>query len=80
MNIQSVGQVVFELLSAVRVEVEAVEEQLSSDAGLVPIGEFDRRLGWTEGFAAQIHDGRCGGTHTVLEMIRQRCSASWPGP
>lgn len=34
---------------------------------LVPIREFDRRLGWTEGFAAQIHDGR-----TILEMIRQR--------
>jgi len=71
-NIQSVGQVVFEFLSDVRVEVEAVAEQLSSDAGLVPIREFDRRLGWTEGFAAQIHDSRCGGLHTVLEMIRQR--------
>ena len=30
MNIQSVGQVVFEFLSDVRVEVEAVAEQLSS--------------------------------------------------
>lgn len=72
MNIQSVGQVVFEFLSDVRVEVEAVEERLSSDAGLVPIREFDRRLGWTEDFAAQVYDGRCGGMHTVLEMIRQR--------
>ena len=72
MNIQSVEQVVFEFLSDVRVEVEAVAEQLSSDAGLVPIRELDRRLGWTEGFAAQIHDGRCGGMHTVWEMIRQR--------
>jgi hypothetical protein len=71
-NIQSVGQVVFEFLSEVRVEVEAATEQLSSDAGLVPIREFDRRLGWTEGFAAQIHDGRCGGVHAILEMIRQR--------
>ncbi len=72
MNIQSVGQVVFEFLSDVRVEVEAATEQLSSDAGLVPLREFDRRPGWTENFAAQIHDGRCGGTHPILEMIRQR--------
>ena len=72
MNIQSVGQVVFEFLGPARVEVEAVAEQFSSDAGLVPIREFDRRLGWTEGFAAQIRDGRCGGRHTILEMVRQR--------
>lgn len=72
MNIQSVGQLVFECLVGKRVEVEAAEEQISSDAGLLPIREFDRRLGWSEGFADQIHDGRSGCTHPVREMVRQR--------
>ena len=72
MNIQSVGQLMFEFLMGKRVEVEAAEEQISSDAGLLPIREFDRRLGWSEGFADQIHDGRCGCTHAVREMVRQR--------
>jgi len=72
MNIQSVGQLVFDFLGRMRIEVEAVEEQVSSDAGLLPIRQFDERLGWTEGFAAQIHDGRSGQFHTVGEMVRQR--------
>jgi DDE family transposase len=71
-NIQSVGQLVFDFLGGKRVVVEAAEEQISSDAGLLPIREFDRRLGWTEKFAAQIQDGRCGCVHSVLEMVRQR--------
>src|SRR4029079_10453490 len=50
----------------------SVEEQISSDAGLLPIREFDERLGWTAGFAAQLRDSRCGVVHTVLEMVRQR--------
>lgn len=72
MSIQSVEQLVFEFLGGMPVVVEPVEEQVSSDAGLLPIRELDERLGWTAGFAAQIHDGRCGCLHTVLEMVRQR--------
>jgi DDE family transposase len=71
-NIQSVGQLVFGCCGGARVEVESVEEQISSDAGLLPIREFDERLGWTAGFAAQLRDSRCGVVHTVLEMVRQR--------
>jgi hypothetical protein len=63
---------VFDFLGWVRIEVQALEEHVSSDAGLLPIRQFDEGLGWTEGFAAQLHDGRCGGLHSVLEMIRQR--------
>lgn len=72
MSIQTVGQVVFDFLGSVPVRVEVAEEQLSSDAGLLPLRQFDERLGWTEGFAAQIRDGRQGPLHSVVEMVRQR--------
>jgi hypothetical protein len=63
---------VFEDLGPQRVEVEVSEAPLSSDAGLLPIREFDRRLGWTEGFAAQLTDHRQGYDHALVEMVRQR--------
>ena len=72
MNIHSVGQVVFDFLGSSPIRVEVVEEQLSSDAGLLPLRQFDERLGWTEGFAAQLRDGRQGHTHALVEMVRQR--------
>jgi hypothetical protein len=57
-NIQSVGQIVFGFLGRTRVEVEPVGERVSSDAGLLPICEFVKRLGWTKGFTAEVRDGR----------------------
>jgi hypothetical protein len=72
MNIQSVGQVVFDFLGSTPIQVEVVEEQLSSDAGLLPLRQFDERLGWTKSFSDQIRDGRQGHTHAVVEMVRQR--------
>lgn len=72
MNIHSVEQVVFDFLGALPIRVEVVEEQLSSDAGLLPLRQFDERLGWTAGFAGQLRDGRQGHTHAVVEMVRQR--------
>ena len=72
MYIQSVGQLVFDFLGRWPVLVEAVEERVSTDAGLLPIRQFDERLGWTRSFAAQLRDGRVGGMHTLLEMVRQR--------
>ena len=72
MSIHSVEQVEFAFLGSLPVRVEVVEEQLSSDAGLLPLRQFDERLGWTEEFAAQIRDGRQGHTHAVVEMVRQR--------
>jgi hypothetical protein len=63
---------VFEELGLKRVEIEVSPAPLSSDAGLLPIREFDRRLGWTEGFAAQLADNRRGSLHALVEMVRQR--------
>lgn len=72
MIIQSALPLVFEDLGPKRVEVEVSEAPLSSDGGLLPIREFDRRLGWTEGFAAQLVDHRQGYQHALVEMVRQR--------
>jgi hypothetical protein len=53
-------------------EVEQVEEHLSSDAGLLPFFELDRKLAWSESFASCIQDRRQGCTHSVLSIVRQR--------
>jgi hypothetical protein len=72
MIIQSVLPVVLEFLGHKPIEVGPVLDPISSDAGLLPIREFDERLGLTAGFAAQLSDARVGGSHLLLEMVRQR--------
>lgn len=70
MSIQSVLRFEYDFLRPI--DVEPIEEQVTSDAGLLPIRQFDEGLGWSAGFAAQVHDKRCGGLHTLVEMVRQR--------
>lgn len=72
MIVQTALPLVFEILGCKRVEVAVSEASLSSDAGLLPIREFDRRLGWTAGFAAQLTDHRQASEHALVEMVRQR--------
>lgn len=72
MIVQSVLPVVLEFLGKKPVEVEPVAEQISSDAGLLPIRELDERLGLTAGFTQQLTDARVGGVHALVEMVRQR--------
>lgn len=72
MILQGVLPLEYDLLPGLPVRVEAVEEQVTSDAGLLPIRQLDERLGWTAGFAAQRRDARVDPTHSLLEMVRQR--------
>lgn len=72
MSIQPVEQLSFDFLPSRPVIVERAEEQMTSDAGLLPFRQLDERLGWTAGFAGQLNDARCRHGHSLTEMVRQR--------
>jgi hypothetical protein len=54
--------------------IEPSPGQLSTDAGLLPIRQFDERVGLTRAFADALDDPRDPGLteHTYLEMVRAR--------
>ena len=54
--------------------IEPSPGQLSTDAGLLPIRQFDERIGLTRDFAAALDDPRHPELteHTFLEMVRSR--------
>src|SRR5260370_29307166 len=54
--------------------IEPSSGQLSSDAGLLPICQFDQRIGLTRSFADALDDPRDPelSEHTSLEMVRAR--------
>ena len=54
------------------IEIEPVQEHLSTDTGLLLFRQFDDELKLTQGFAAQLVDTRTDPTHSVLEMVRSR--------
>ena len=54
--------------------IEPSPGQLSCDAGLLPIRQFDQRVGLTRAFADALDDPRDPDLieHTFLEMVRSR--------
>lgn len=54
------------------VQIEPVQEHLSSDTGLLLFRQLDEQEGLTVGFAAQLGDLRTEPTHSILEMVRSR--------
>lgn len=72
MSIQSVAQFECGRWHGKRVEMEPVQESLTSDAGLLPFAQLDRKLGWTEQLASLISDPRGTWTHSALSIVRQR--------
>lgn len=72
MSIQSAEQLTIGFWEGIPVQVEQVDEHLSSDAGLLAFFELDRKLAWSESFASCIQDRRNGCTHSVLSIVRQR--------
>jgi len=72
--IQSVWQKSLGFLGKKPIVVEPVEARMTSDAGLLPMREFDERVGLTEQFAAALGDPRYQPfvDHTFAEMTRMR--------
>ena len=54
------------------IEIHQVDEQVSSDGGLVVFRELDQKLRLTETFTQQIEDGRSDPGQSLLSVIRQR--------
>jgi Transposase DDE domain group 1 len=74
MSIQPVWQGRLDFFSDLPVVVEASAAQLSSDAGLLPLRQFDERIALTTQFAAALHDPRDPELieHSFLDMVRAR--------
>ena len=74
MIVQSAWQKSFGFLGSKPIVVEPVEEDLTSDAGLLPIRQFDEQIGLTAEFAAALRDPRFGPfvDHSFAEMARMR--------
>ena len=72
MNLHDVWQVSFDFLPDKRISVEPVQENISTDAGLLIFRQWDQKLGFTEGFSQQLDDRRCDPDHSLLEMVRSR--------
>ena len=74
MSLQSVPLLSFDFLPSRPVEIEVSPAPLSSDAGLLPVRQFDQRIRLTDQFAAALDDRR-DPTLTqqlLLSMVRQR--------
>jgi DDE family transposase len=73
-SIQTAWQATFDFCGRLPVLVEPSQAQLTSDAGLLPLRQFDERIGLTRQFADALDDPRspkfCN--HTFLEMARSR--------
>ena len=74
MSIQTAWQATFDFWDKFAIVVEPSQAQLSSDGGLLPLRQFDERIGLTRQFAQALHDRRDAHLteHTFLEMVRSR--------
>lgn len=72
MQSQSVQQLLFENLADRPVVVKRADVQMTSDAGLLPLREFDRQWRLTERMVECLSDRRTRCDHSIAEMLRQR--------
>jgi Transposase DDE domain group 1 len=74
MSLHSAPLFSFDFLPSRPVEIEVSTEPLTSDAGLLPIRQFDQSLGLSEQFAAALKDLRDPALiqQSLLSMVRQR--------
>jgi hypothetical protein len=74
MSKQSVSQNCFDFLGRLPIIVEAKAVDVSSDAGILPLRQFDSQIGFTQRFTDCLEDPRTPDQieHTFPEMVRQR--------
>jgi hypothetical protein len=71
---QAVAEICFDFFLRLPIVVEAHDQQISSDVGILPIRQFDDQIGFTDGFIACLNDPREAHLidHDLGEMVRQR--------
>ena len=69
---QAAGQVQFDFLPQTPVVVQSTGGQLTSDAGLLPIRQFDQRWRYTSRMAACLVDSKPQRGQSLVSMLRQR--------
>src|SRR3954454_10072161 len=74
MSILPAGLFDFDFFEPLPIQVEVSDAPLTSDAGLLPLRQFDERIGLTKQFAAVLDDPRDPEltAHTFLERARSR--------
>lgn len=66
------GQLLFNFLPQGPVVVQRHDGQITGDAGLLAVRQFDGRWRYTERLAACVGDARVDPEHDVLRLVRQR--------
>jgi hypothetical protein len=71
MSIQTAWQGLFDFLPERPIVVEPSDAPLTSDAGLLPIRQFDEQLAFTQQFASAIDDPRDPALiqHTIIDLV-----------
>jgi hypothetical protein len=72
MSLHDAWQLNLDFLPQKSICIEPVEENLSTDAGLLIFRQWDQQQGFTEGFTSQLDDPRREPEHSLLEMVRSR--------
>ena len=72
MVLQSVDQLGFDFVAHKPVVVHSRDQPITSDAGLLPIRQFDERWRYTQRLAACLVDRRVDPEHPHTQMVRQR--------
>src|SRR5690242_10084253 len=74
MSIPPAALIKFDFFEPLPIHVEVSDAPLTSDAGLLPLRQFDERIGLTKQFAAVLDDPRDPDLieHSFPEMVRMR--------
>jgi DDE family transposase len=73
-NVQPAALLPFDFFEPLPIQIEVSDAPLTSDAGLLPLRQFDQRIGLTEQFAATLADPRHPDfiEHSFTDMVRMR--------